>query len=217
MLRRKTRLQLLGLLLVGAMIGGWLYFLGAPAGSRTRDVATVSAWKTPPETPSIDKTATTEDDEPEEAGMAASGDKAGDTEAVGIDEILTDPKLDNEGAAKALGTMVLNTALDSGTRAEALTHMQNLSTGNERALLLPLFKSSQLTDEMSRSILYNSLNGSFGWQADVCLAILTRTSAQDLRTEAIEHLKFLTDQDYGVDIKSWTLAVDKLRPDWESE
>lgn len=133
-----------------------------------------------------------------------------------IDSILRDTSLDNIGAASALGGLVQDSSLNLEARAEALAHMLNLSVGNEASLLLPLLQSRDLPDSFASTILSDALNGPLTWQADACLAVMARTTGKELRTQAADHLNFLTKEDHGDDINAWKLAVRNTRAKWEA-
>ncbi len=133
-----------------------------------------------------------------------------------IDSILRDTSLDNIGAARALGGLVQDSSLSLDARAEALAHMLNLSVNNETSLLLPLVQSRDLPDSLASTILSDALNGPLTWQADACLAVMARTTGKELRTQASEHLVFLTGEDHGDDINGWTLAVRNTRAKWDA-
>ena len=133
-----------------------------------------------------------------------------------IDAILTDPALDNIGAARALGALVQDPALGAEARAEALAHMLNLSIDNETTLLLPLLKSPKLPDSLATVILDEALNRPLTWQADACLAVMARTTGKELHIQARDHLAFLTDEDHGDDVTAWMAAVRDARAKWET-
>jgi hypothetical protein len=123
--------------------------------------------------------------------------------------------LDNLSAANALRSLVQDSTVKLEERAEALAHLLNLSVENETTLLLPLIQSPRLPEAFATTILNDSLNRPLKWQADVCLAIMTKQTGKALQTEAREHLAFLTDEDHGDDLKAWIIAARKAQTKWQ--
>ncbi|MDF3057763.1 MAG: hypothetical protein K0R17_1978 [Rariglobus sp.] len=160
-------------------------------------------------TPSIAPTSVTITPESPAAPVAA-------TPTPTIDSILADPALDILGSARALAALVQNPALSIETRSEALAHLLNLSVEHETELLLPLLKSARLPDSLASTILTEALNRPLDWQADACLAVMARTTGQELHTQARDHLAFLTSEDHGEDLKAWALAIRNARAKWAS-
>ena len=131
-----------------------------------------------------------------------------------VDSILADTSLDNSAAARALGALVQDSSLSMNARAEALAHMLNLSVGNESTLLLPLIQSQDFPDTLSGTILNSALNSPLTWQADACLAVISRKTGKELHTQASDHLAFLTGEDHGNDLEAWKLAVQQAQARW---
>ncbi len=126
------------------------------------------------------------------------------TAATTISEILTAPSAGHAATALRLAPLVLDPSRPTDERDEALSHIVNLSTGNEAAVLLPLIRDKRLTVDHCRVILDDALNHSLDWQADVYLAALQSRREPGLRAHVREHLSFLTDgPDLGNDAAVW--------------
>lgn len=213
MLKRNKKIVLLGALLVAAAAGGWLW-LSAPAEQNAAN------WKAPTvrkaEAPSLSGSGGAADSAGQGNGPAGdNADGAGERQPDTIDSILGDDSLEFADAARLLGKIVVNPAYPMSERKEALVHMQNLALGSERELVGPLLKSQDMTDSLASDIFDASFNRSFDWQADVALSLLERGSTgTELRTRAIDHLEFLTDESHGSDLEAWRRVVEKLRPSW---
>jgi len=133
-----------------------------------------------------------------------------------IDSILTNPDLDNLGAARALAGLVKDDTQSEKLRAEALTHLLNLSIDHEKELLLPLLASAKLPDDFAVTILNDALNRPLTWQAEANLTVLARTTGKELHEQARDHLAFLTDEQHGEDLAAWKKAVAAAQAKWQA-
>lgn len=147
--------------------------------------------------------------------LAPGPDSATDTAP--IDSILTNPDLDNLGAARALAGLVKDDTQSEKLRAEALTHLLNLSIDHEKELLLPLLGSSKLPDDFAVTILNEALNRPLTWQAEACLTVMARTTGKALHEQALDHLAFLTDEQHGEDLGAWKKAVATAQAKWKAD
>lgn len=147
--------------------------------------------------------------------LAPGPDSATDTAP--IDSILTNPDLDNLGAARALAGLVKDDTQSEKLRAEALTHLLNLSIDHEKELLLPLLGSSKLPDDFAVTILNEALNRPLTWQAEACLTVMARTTGKALHEQALDHLAFLTDEQHGEDLGAWKMAVATAQAKWKAD
>ena len=142
-------------------------------------------------------------------GKAAEPTLARETEAAdeaenAVSAILGAPSPDNATTAVRLSALVLDSRRTAEQRAEALSHVLNLSVGHEAEVLLPLVRDAKLSADDCRTILDDSLNQSLDWQSDVYLAALRSRSEPELRTFIREHLAFLTDgPDLGDKPDAW--------------
>jgi len=214
----KSKLVLIAvcLVIVAAVISRGLFSSGKSGGSdgdsarterRERDEVVVGA---PAEAVGTDVTTMPQTEVP--ADTTATAD-----DQVSVDAILLDTSLDIPTAAIALRDMARNTSVKEEERIDALLHMLNLSEDDDNALAMSLLESPRLPDALTEKIMDDALNRPFGWQADVCLAVLSKPHGKELQTRAVEHLEFLTDETHGGDLKAWKLAVDKHRLVWAED
>ncbi|MBW8782643.1 MAG: hypothetical protein JF599_12275 [Verrucomicrobia bacterium] len=198
-------------LLLGAV---WLWTQRA-AHEQPRTVQTAAAPtspdKTPASTPSV--TPAVKNVAPAAPREAASTTSE-KTSAPTIVDLLGNPAVDNETAARGLARIVADETHSLDERKEALAHLFNLASGLETELLLPLAKDGHVPDPFRSQILDDSLNRPLAWQADLCLALLGRKSTRAIETRAREHLAFLVGTDYGADLAAWERAVEKARSQW---
>lgn len=210
----RNRLRLAALLIVPAIaLGIWLLW---PA-------SVPSPIKTPQSPPPTVKTAKTVSDTTDSPAKTASATSttpavrpAPAAPPVSIDSILTDPDLDNLGAARALASLVKDDGQPEELRAEALKHLLNLSIDHEKELLLPLLGSSKLPDDFAVTILNEALNRPLIWQAEACLTVIARTTGKALHEQARDHLAFLTDEQHGEDLGAWKKAVATAQAKWQA-
>ncbi len=132
---------------------------------------------------------------PPDTALAARGD---------INRILQLPSPDHATTAGRLAPLVLDPEFPAEQRAEALSHLLNLSAGHEAEVLLPLVRDRRLSEEDCRAILDDALNQSADWQSEIYLAALGARTEPKLRARIREHLAFLTGgADLGDDPKVW--------------
>ena len=132
---------------------------------------------------------------PPDTALAARGD---------INRILQLPSPDHVTTASRLAPLVLDPEFPAEQRAEALSHLLNLSAGHEAEVLLPLVRDRRLSADDCLTILNDALNQSADWQDEVYLAALATRPEPKLRARIREHLAFLTGRaDLGDDPKTW--------------
>jgi hypothetical protein len=162
-----------------------------------RDGALASAKPLPSSAPDISgkPTPTFPPTAPHDPALAARG---------AINQILQLPSPDHATTAGRLAPLVLDTEFPAEQRAEALSHLLNLSAGHEAEVLLPLVRDPRLSEEDCRTILNDALNQSADWQGEVYLAALGARTEPKLHARIREHLAFLTGgADLGDDPKAW--------------
>jgi hypothetical protein len=199
-------------LLSGAV---WLWTQRAAQEPRTVQTAgaptSTATNKTPSGTPSVAPAAKNITSGTPAETVSPTAEK---TSELTIVDLLGNPAVNNETAARGLARIVADETRSLDERKEALGHLFNLALGLETELLLPLAKDGRVPDTFRNQILDDSLNRPLTWQADLCLAMLGRKSTRDIETRAREHLAFLVGTDYGTDLAAWNRAVEKARSQW---
>lgn len=201
MTKRQATLLCLGLLLLG---GAWLVLLPSSPELPSPSAAGHAA-PTPPTPPATVPPTLAEPGTPPEPATTLAGEPTAPVQpAATIGEILTAPSPDHATTALRLTPLVLDPDRPAEERTEALSHILNLSAGQETTVLLPLIRDARLPADYCRTILDDALNQSADWQAEVYLSALRVRREPKLRTSIREHLAFLTDGgDLGDDPAAW--------------
>lgn len=131
-----------------------------------------------------------------------------------VGDIVGDDSLNDHQASLALREIVADGARTLEVREEALQHLLNLSINDPEKYLTPLVQDPRLPVDLIQIILADSFNTPPQWQASAHLAILAHHQTPALRDEAKEHLRFLTDEDHGDDVRAWREAIGRARAKW---